>query len=982
MSVSGTTYYVSQTGSNSNSGSSSSPWATLSYACSHATKSGDIIHINAGTITETAQSNLAAGVSIVGEGVTSVIRSHYDSGSADDKNNALIRIYSSVQATDGNNSISYIKFDGDNLTGRRTIYVQYKNKVSVHHCTFVDFNYSAIILEGENSWTSPPPVFSSGNKIYDNNITNCNSNDGNGSIRISGQTNCEIYNNSVAQLTRGAGLCGQNLISGSNNKGTTIYNNVFYTPNDGAGKWNFVFELWDNNGGVEIRNNTFHGAGGINIGGHYTAKGAYDYSVSIHDNQMLLSNQMPYNVNEVIAIILESWNSITDVRIYNNHIDNFGTGVQITLGVNENGTVDNIYIHNNIFEHLGYSDTEGGSSGIAIVYQLPVAHYNNINICNNVISGSTKYSYKGINYSVSGTNTKISILNNIIKGFTYRAISFSNNGGSINGIQITNNILNGNVSNAATFQSGMTPSGYTNTSNYTSDPLFVSSSDFHLQAGSPAIGKGIKVAGITTDFAGTALNDPPSIGAYEYTPPAPPVIPPITPPVVTPPVVTPPVVTPPVTPKPPASPVYQSSVIENVTPALLAMTYNLSLANVVPVNSAFVVKSNAVAIAVTSVVISGNKVQLTLAKAVKFGDIVTVAYTKPVLNPLQSASGGLAVSMSNQAVTNNCIEPVKSNDPPVISIVFDPDIYSGFVGEINASGTNDLNNDILTYTWTVPNSVEVSSTNTSTIKFLAPAVEISQFFEFKLTVSDGKASVSKSISVNVMPYKPELETADIVTAQTNIDPVSNYSKNVTDNDASTNWTATGDQWLSLKLADPVKINYLTLAFIPGQKYSFYFDIYASKDNVVWEPILIQSSSCDFSGGMQAFDFPAINTNTAYSYIRYIGHGNSVNSLNCLSEIGIFGIKVISPAPENTSKNTTNIYPNPAQSFFNISIEEPSISPKSIRILDLSGRIVFEDTCRQGMNQVQLPDTLFSGLYFVELRTGSIIFDTKKLVISR
>jgi hypothetical protein len=374
MSVSGTTYYVSQTGSNSNSGSSSSPWATLSYACSRATKSGDIIHINAGTITETAQSNLAAGVSIVGEGLTSVIRSHYDSGSADDKNNALIRIYSSVQASDGNNSISYIKFDGDNLTGRRAIYVQYKNKVSVHHCTFVDFNYSAIILEGENSWTSPPPVFSSGNKIYDNNITNCNSNNGNGSIRISGQTNCEIYNNSIAQLTRGAGLCGQNLISGSNNKGTTIYNNVFYTPNDGAGKWNFVFELWDNNGGVEIRNNTFHGAGGINIGGHYTAKGAYDYSVSIHDNQMLLSNQMPYNVNEVIAIILESWNSITDVRIYNNHIDNFGTGVQITLGVNENGTVDNIYIHNNIFEHLGYSDTEGGSSGIAIVYQLPVAH--------------------------------------------------------------------------------------------------------------------------------------------------------------------------------------------------------------------------------------------------------------------------------------------------------------------------------------------------------------------------------------------------------------------------------------------------------------------------------------------------------------------------------------------------------------------------------------------------------------------------------
>jgi hypothetical protein len=134
--------------------------------------------------------------------------------------------------------------------------------------------------------------------------------------------------------------------------------------------------------------------------------------------------------------------------------------------------------------------------------------------------------------------------------------------------------------------------------------------------------------------------------------------------------------------------------------------------------------------------------------------------------------------------------------------------------------------------------------------------------------------------------------------------------------------------------------------------------------------------------MQAFDFPAINTNTGYSYIKYVGHGNSVNSLNSISEIGIYGIKVLSPAPGNTPKITTNIYPNPAQSFFNISIDEPSIAPKLIRILDYSGRVVFEDTCSQGLNTVQLPVTLFSGFYFVELRSGSIIFDTKKLVISR
>jgi hypothetical protein len=49
------------------------------------------------------------------------------------------------------------------------------------------------------------------------------------------------------------------------------------------------------------------------------------------------------------------------------------------------------------------------------------------------------------------------------------------------------------------------------------NPLFVSAgSDFHLQAGSPAIHAGINV-GLSTDYDGSAWYNPPSIGAYEYT---------------------------------------------------------------------------------------------------------------------------------------------------------------------------------------------------------------------------------------------------------------------------------------------------------------------------------------------------------------------------------------------------------------------------------------------------------------------------------
>lgn len=54
------------------------------------------------------------------------------------------------------------------------------------------------------------------------------------------------------------------------------------------------------------------------------------------------------------------------------------------------------------------------------------------------------------------------------------------------------------------------------------DPLFVSTTDYNLQAASPAIGAGIGV-GINTDFNGNVMNNPPDLGAIAYnsTPPTP-----------------------------------------------------------------------------------------------------------------------------------------------------------------------------------------------------------------------------------------------------------------------------------------------------------------------------------------------------------------------------------------------------------------------------------------------------------------------------
>jgi uncharacterized repeat protein (TIGR02059 family) len=100
-------------------------------------------------------------------------------------------------------------------------------------------------------------------------------------------------------------------------------------------------------------------------------------------------------------------------------------------------------------------------------------------------------------------------------------------------------------------------------------------------------------------------------------------------------------------------PVYISSAIESTAPSILEMTYSLTLANIVPDVSAFTVTVGGIARNVSSVAISDKKVQLTLSSPVVKGDVVTVAYTKPVTNPLQTADGLQAASLTAQNVTNN-----------------------------------------------------------------------------------------------------------------------------------------------------------------------------------------------------------------------------------------------------------------------------------------------------------------------------------------
>lgn len=682
--IGATTYYISPTGSDSNSGSSSSPWKTLAYACSKVTTPGDVIHVSAGKYTETSQGVLAVGVSVEGEGRSNT----FITSNITDANAGTLYLASGTENTNGNQHISGIYFDGNNMTTYCAIWVRARGNVEISNCTFINYAKYGVRFHGEVSGKSPSTSvnYATGNSFHDNIATNNayyeHGIGGGANVMITCQTGFLCYNNTISQsratYTNGCGVKTEGWT-----RGFKIYNNTITcdinSDKNVTDSWDFAIECWGDVGsvseGIEIYGNTLYN-GEIDLAGRVTQKGSYAFGASIHDNY-IGGSSFP-TVNK-IGIILEANTSLSDILIYKNHFKWVTEGIvnYCTLG---SVLYNNISIYYNIFEEIG-RNANGATQGLAISSRSVSGgtgfKVSNWHIYNNVFAASTRANCtQGVAIDLenqsSNTYSNIEIKNNIITGFEGGAF-YNGTSGTIDNLSIQNNIFTAcGKSNAPVLNT--TPTNYTCNGNLTSDPLFVSASDFHLQSSSPAVGKGMSVSGVTVDYEGKSIKNPPSIGAYESG----------------------------TTTQTPVQviPVYQSSAVANATPTLLELTYDSSLGTIVPAASAFNVLVNSTARTVTNVAISGTKVQLTLASAIKYGDVVTVTYTKPATNSLQSTTGGLAASISGKPVTNNLASSTKDATTLTVTMAVSTHVHN-------------IINVILTYSTTptatnAPNAIQIT----------------------------------------------------------------------------------------------------------------------------------------------------------------------------------------------------------------------------------------------------------------------------------
>jgi len=428
-------------------------------------------------------------------------------------------------------------------------------------------------------------------------------------------------------------------------------------------------------------------------------------------------------------------------------------------------------------------------------------------------------------------------------------------------------------------------------------------------------------------------------------------------------------------------PVYASAAVGNTAPSLVEMTYNLSLANIVPATSAFSVLVNSAARAVNAVAISGTKVQLTLASTIAFGDVVTVAYTKPAVSPLQTTSAGLAASVTAQVVTNNISAPV-------------PVYVSAAVGN-----TTPLLVE-MTYNVSLANIVPVVS---------AFAVQVNSIARTVNTAAVSGTKVQLTLSGPVL-------FGDVVTvAYTK--PLTNGIQNsyggqavsITSKNVTNNVVRLIPAYVSsvIENSNPslLKMTYnLSLAIKRPGVSAFSVKVNSAikrvkSVNISGNKVLLTLANPVVYGDVitVAYTKPSTNPLQTTSAVLAVSISSQPVTNNCLKMI----LKNITPILALTNdtviysetvgnfktldisvleKRKITIYPNPAYAFFKISIDEPTVEPQILKIIDLSGKVVLTEFIEQGLQNIQIPVNFKAGNYIVTVESNNKIHFTQKLII--
>ena len=111
----------------------------------------------------------------------------------------------------------------------------------------------------------------------------------------------------------------------------------------------------------------------------------------------------------------------------------------------------------------------------------------------------------------------------------------------------------------------------------------------------------------------------------------------------------------------------------------------------------------------------------------------------------------------------------------------------------------------------------------------------------------------------------------------------NPPANTLDADLRTMWSADGNgQWITFDLGTAKRIRLVQIATYRGNERKAQLDIQVSSNRTAWATVYSGQSS-GTTTGLERYDFPDVTA----QYVRIVGHGNTSNTWNSLTEVEIY-----------------------------------------------------------------------------------------------